>query len=290
VAADPLRISLARTEPFELPAWFHAAERAEATIVLMAALGVSARFYKPLAEALASAGMHVLLLEQRGHGESPIRPGRRADWGFREPLLGEVRYALEWARERDASIPVYLMGHSLGGHYASMSVGLDPDAVDGVILVGCSSPWIGGFDGKVRARLKLLHVLIPLLTRSLGFFPGDRIGFGGREARGLMRDWLEFSKTNRYGGAGLTQDLDAGIANYRGPLLSIRMTDDDFAPERGVDAVVRKYTSAVVATRVLGDRELGDVADHFRWARTPLGVVREILAWHTRNTATRVLA
>jgi predicted alpha/beta hydrolase len=290
VSAEPRRIDLSRSGPPSLPAWFHEAERAEATIILMAALGVSAKFYRSLAESLQSAGFHVLLLEQRGHGESPVRPSRRASWGFREPLVGEIHAAIAWVREHDGALPLYLMGHSLGGHYASMSVGLDPDGIDGVILVGCSSPWIGGFEGATRARIKLLHAIIPVTTRALGYFPGDRIGFGGREAGGLMRDWLAYSKTNRYAAAGLSRDLEAGIARYGGPLLSIRLSDDDYAPERGVDAVVRKYADAVVTSRVLGERDLGDVADHFRWARTPGAVVRTVVAWHAKNRETRVTA
>jgi predicted alpha/beta hydrolase len=290
VGAEPRRIDLARSEPIPLPAWFREAERAEATIVLMAALGVAAKYYERLAEALTLAGFNVLLLEQRGHGASPVRPSRRVTWGLREPLLGEVRAAIEWAREHDGALPVYLMGHSLGGHYASMSVGLDPDAVDGVILVGCSSPWIGGFDGNVRARIKLLHLLIPATTCVLGYYPGDRVGFGGREARGLMCDWLAFSKTNIYRAEGLPRDIEAGIAAYRGSVLSVRMSGDDFAPERGVDAVVRKYASARVSSRVLGEKDLGVAPDHFRWAKAPSGVVRVILEWHGRNRQARVIA
>src|SRR5690606_20139260 len=127
VSAEPRRIDLSRSGRLSLPAWFHESERAEAAILLMAALGVSAKFYRPLAESLKSAGFHVLLLEQRGHGESPVRPSRRASWGFREPLACEIRAAIDWVREHDGALPVYLLGHSLGGHYASMSVGLDPD-------------------------------------------------------------------------------------------------------------------------------------------------------------------
>jgi predicted alpha/beta hydrolase len=290
VSAEPTRLALAGAGPHELPAWFYRAERAVGSVIVMAALGVSAKFYRPLAAALAAAGLNALLLEQRGHGESPVRPGRRADWGFREPLENEIPAAIAWAREHDGSLPLYLLGHSLGGHYASMTLGLSPERVDGVVLVGCASPWVGGFQGAGLAQLKLLHVLIPTTTRALGYFPGDRIGFGGREPRGLMRDWLAFSKTNRYAAAGIAVDLDAEITRYRGPVLSIRLTDDSFAPERAVDAILQKYESALVTRRLIGPKDLGDAADHFRWARTPGRVVREILAWHTQSAEARVLA
>jgi len=290
MSVQPRAVNLAEDEPFALPAWFFPVEHAEATIVAMAALGVSARFYRPLAEALTAAGMNVLLLEQRGHGDSPVRPGFRSNWGFREPLLGEVRRGVAWARERDGALPVYLLGHSLGGHYANMTVGLEPHSVDGVILVACATPWVEAFSGATRAKIKLLHVLIPTVSRVLGHYPGDRIGFGGREARGLMLDWLAFSKTNRYGAAGIDHDFDAGIAKYRGPVLVVRMAEDDFAPAEAVEAVTRKFAAARVTSRVLDERALGTKADHFRWARKPSAIVGEIARWHETNRAARVIA
>ena len=55
-----------------------------AVLVLMPAMGVNATFYEPLAHALVREGLNVVTVDLRGHGESSIRPGRDADFGYRE--------------------------------------------------------------------------------------------------------------------------------------------------------------------------------------------------------------
>jgi predicted alpha/beta hydrolase len=272
-------VSLPAGAGYSLPLQWFAAESATATVVMMAALGMGARFYQPLASALQEKGINVALLEQRGHGDSAWQASRRCDWGFREPLVDEIPAALEWLKTTAPDQPVYLMGHSLGGHYAAMAAGLYPTQVDGVILAACGSPWVGGFSGKTARQLKILCKLIPPACALLGYYPGKQLGFGGREARTLMTDWLAVANTNRYQASGLSEDLDSGIAAYTGPVLCLRMQDDAFAPRESVHAVSDKFIQAEVEHRVLNTQVLGDQADHFRWARKPEAVTQTIATW-----------
>ena len=262
--------------------WFRA-EGSGAVVALMPALGIPARFYEPLALALQAAGTPVLLMEQRGHGESALRPSRTVDFGYREALTEDIPALLDWLQASQPERPVVLMGHSLGGHYAAITAGRLPSRVNGVILGACGSAWIEAFSGKVRNQLRVLLTLIPLLSRTLGYFPGDKVGFAGREARRLMQDWLQLARHNRYEAAGLDEDLEAGIRHYSGPLLTLRMSDDDFAPEAAMRAVSERFTSARLTERVLDAATLGDRADHVRWVRTPQAVVREIRDWLDGN-------
>lgn len=270
---------------YALPVNWYAAESASGSVILMAALGMGARFYQPLAQALQAAGLNVALLEQRGHGDSPWRPSHRCDWGFREPLVNEIPVALDWVKSRSLDLPVYLMGHSLGGHYAAMAAGVYGEQIDGIILAACGSPWLGGFTSATRRKLKFLCAMIPPASALLGYYPGDKLGFGGREARTLMQDWLALAKTNRYQANGFSDDLDCGIAQYSGPVLSLRMADDAFAPPASVEAVNEKFIAATVSNVLLDEQMLGDRADHFRWARSPAATVKAIVCWHEKNGA-----
>ena len=274
------QVNLPAGAGYAMPVHWFGASTAKANIILMAALGMGARFYLPLATALQGAGFNVALLEQRGHGDSPWRPSRRCDWGFREPLVDEIPVALEWLEQTAPDLPIYLMGHSLGGHFAAIAAGLYPDKVAGVILVACGSPWVGGFEGATARKLKFLCTLIPPACALFGYYPGDRLGFGGREARTLMSDWLSVARTSRYQAVGLSDDLDCGIARYRGPVLCLRMEDDDFAPAAAVHAVTDKFIQAPVTHRLLDGEEIDDRADHFRWARSPSAVVAQVDGWY----------
>lgn len=265
---------------YEVPlTWLPGNEEAGPVILLMAALGVPARFYRPIADALSAKGFCVALMEQRGHGDSTLRPGRRSDWGFRAVLENDLPAVMAWVRKQTPDAPLYLMGHSLGGHYAAITAGLRPSEVDGVILVACGTPWWRAFDGGTKVRIRLLIGLLPVCHVAFGYYPGDRLGFGGREARTLMKDWRALAQTNHYSAIGVNRDLDTAIGSYEGPVLAIGLADDDFAPASAVTAVTMKFRNARVENRVIDQTLLGDRADHFRWARTPSAVVDAIRVW-----------
>lgn len=264
---------------YAVPVRWFPAEQPRASIVFMPALGVAARFYLLLAENLHDAGFNVLLMELRGQGDSSLRASRRVDFGFREALDEDLPAAMDWVLGKAAGTPLYLMGHSLGGHYAAITAGRLADRVDGVIVAACGSPWMQAFHGKTGLQIRLLCRMIPLLNAAFGYYPGHRVGFGGREARTLMNDWLDLARTNVYSARGMDEDFDAAIGRYTGPVLSLRMADDPFAPEAAMAAVTDKFHQATVSRHVITAEQIGDRADHFRWARKPEAVVEHILSW-----------
>ena len=73
------------------------------------------------------------------------------------------------------------------------------------------------------------------LAERHGALPGRRIGFGGQEARGVIRDWSRSGLSGRYAAAGVDVDLEAAMAaltldahavvlerDWLGPLPSLR--------------------------------------------------------------------
>ena len=63
------------------------------------------------------------------------------------------------------------------------------------------------------------------------------------------------------------EDLDAAVAAYTGPVLAVRLADDALAPEASVKAVTDKFRNTRLSQRLITAEQLGDRADHFRWAR-----------------------
>lgn len=248
-------------------------------VLLMAALGVPARLYENLAAALFEQGFNVALIEQRGQGESALRASRRWDWGFAEVLTNDLPAVLDWIEAQVPGTAIYLLGHSLGGHYSAMMAGLAPERIAGIMVVATGSPWYRAYPPKMRRQIRLLIAVLPLIMLFCGYYPGKRLGFGDRDARTLMRDWLDMAKSNTYRARGLDRDLDAAIAEYTGPVLSVRLADDPFAPEAGMRAVTDKFQRAPVTDRVITVEELDDKADHFRWAKQGEVVATTVAEW-----------
>lgn len=256
---------------YRVPVTWYAGAPDTPTVVLLPALGVAARFYDKLAATLAGSGLNVAVMEQRGQGDSALRPGRRHNWGFAEVLDNDLPALLDWAEARRPGAPLYLMGHSLGGHFAAITAGRFAGRIDGVILAATGSPWWQAFVGAAGPlndkSVRRLIRLIPPANLVFGYFPGERIGFGGNEARGIMSDWRALAKHNRYQARGLAEALDAAVAGYTGPVLAVRLADDALAPDASVKAVTDKFRQATLTQRVITADQLGDRADHFRWAR-----------------------
>ncbi|MCI5102604.1 alpha/beta fold hydrolase [Algiphilus sp.] len=248
-------------------------------LLLLPALGVPAGYYDPLAEQLTKAGLETHTLELRGSGDSPLRAGRGCDFGFRELLDEDIPSALRPLHAAKDGLPVWLAGHSLGGHLAAMSAGRLGFAIDGLVLLACGLPWRGAFDARARLRIDVLRLLIPVCNTVLGYFPGDRLGFGGRQPRRLMREWSRLAYCGRYAAEGIDEDLEAGVAQYAGPVLTLRMTDDPFAPLAACRAVTEKMAHARHSETALDAATLGTRADHYRWARKPDAVTPHLTDW-----------
>ncbi len=86
-------------------AWYPGAAD-KPVVTLLPALGVAARFYDKLATTLAESGLNVAVMEQRGQGDSALRPTRRHNWGFAEVLDNDLPALLAWAEQQRPGAPL----------------------------------------------------------------------------------------------------------------------------------------------------------------------------------------
>ncbi|HEU4664258.1 MAG TPA: alpha/beta fold hydrolase [Dokdonella sp.] len=267
VAADGARAELVLVEP---------AQPARDAMLWLPALGVAARNYLPFARAMASHGVAVALHEWRGAGSSDVRAGRAADWGYRALLLEDIPASLATVRERHARARVRVGGHSLGGQLAVLTAALAPEDVAGLVLVASGSPYWRCFGHAWLIRA--FYAAVPAIAATCGHFPGRTLGFGGREARGVMADWSRSGRTGRYAAMGVGVDIEARLAGVTSPLVALRLADDWLGPEASLDWLLRKLPAAPQETVLLGRSELGDVAaDHFSWLKSPHAVAAAIM-------------
>lgn len=265
---------------YQIPVnWYSAGDNPLANLLFMPALGVPARYCFPLAAELSSRGFNVALMEHRGYGDSNLRASRAVDFGFREAVDLDIPVVMEWMQQQSPDLPLLSMGHSLGGHYSAIMAGLMKEQLDGVILVACGTPWTAVYSGAMFFQIKLLSFMIDIIPPLVGYYPGHRLGFGGREAKTLMKDWVMMARENRYVAHGLNKDLDVGIAHWKGKLLSLRLADDAFASEAAMGAVTDKFKQADITKVVVDAQTLGDKADHYRWIRTPHVIGETVLDW-----------
>ncbi len=267
-----------------VPLTFFPAERPHARALVMPALGIQARLYVPLAQALAAGGCSVALLEQRGHGRSALRARRGSAWGMREFLDFDLPAALDWLDHHAPDLPLVLGGHSLGGHLATLYAGRRPSRLAGVFHIATGAPYHNDFPARQRWLIRLLCVLISVFRPFPGYFPGDRVGFGGRETLQLMRDWRQWALGGRFD-FGADRSLQDAVAAFRSPVLSVSLDEDSYCSPAAVDRALAPFSGADVSRLTLGAEEQGEHLGHFRWARRPAGVARVVGDWIARSVA-----
>jgi predicted alpha/beta hydrolase len=241
------------------------------------AMGISARHYLPLAEALAAHGVAVAVHEWRGIGSSDRRAGRACDWGYRELLQDDLPAGLAALRARWPQATCWLGGHSLGGQLGSLYASLHPAEFAGLVLVASGAPYWRRF--RHGWLIGAAYVLAPWLAALLGYLPGRRIGFGGNEARGVIADWSRTGRTGRYAAVGMSQDFERQLASLQLSLLALRLRDDWLAPQASLDWLLGKLGQGERGMDVITPQELGGPADHFGWMKMPVPVAVRIARW-----------
>ncbi len=255
---------------FQLLAYLPAQPRAN--LLWLPALGVAARNYHAFAEALAAQGIAVFLHEWRGNGSSSLRAGHDHDWGYRQILTQDLPAAEAALQQASPGLPLILGGHSLGGQLACCHAGQRDAALQALWLVASGTPWWRSFPAPRRYLLPLAYRFLPWLAARRGVLPGRRLGFGGNEARSLIRDWARVGLCNHYAADGMSADLEAGLRRISAPTTAVILEDDWLAPRGSMRALLQKMPTAPHTLHALGARDLGTAADHFQWMKSPQAV------------------
>ena len=252
---------------------------ARAALLWLPALGVPARKYDRLGVALAARGIALGVHEWRGTGAHPARPSRRHDWGYRELLVEDIPATRSALSAAHPGLPLLYGGHSIGAQFAVMAAALHGGA-EGLVAVGSGVPHWRLFPTPLRWLVGSFGHVLPPLTRAVGSYPGHRLGFAGREAGQLMRDWAQTVRRGHYDGLpGLPERLGERIAALDLPFLGLRLAQDRLVPAASLQALIAATGTRSASQRLLDAGHLGVPADHFAWMREPRAVSDAIAGW-----------
>lgn len=248
-------------------------------VLWLPAMGVPARKYRHFAAAMAGRGWTVALQEWRGHDSSNRRAARDTDWGYAELIrdIAASRAALATAFPGKRWV---IGGHSLGAQLAALALARHPGDFAGYLVAGSGQPWWCTFPGWHKAAILLAIPGFRAVSMLCGHYPGDRLGFAGREARGVMRDWTDSARSGDYCPARVDFQAEAALREVALPVLALRLRSDWYVPKASLDHLLHKLPLAQVQCDEIGDGEFsGGRAGHFEWMREPAPLVARIDAW-----------
>jgi len=243
------------------------------------AMGVPASKYRKLGQSLASRNIIFVVADLRGHGTSSIRASRKNDYGYDEMLNLDMCTAVTTLKARYPNRPLYLVGHSLGGQLSCLYAAAGKERVAGVVLVAACSVYYRHF-GRVKYGLRFLFTLVRPVVTCWGYFPGKRLGFAGREATRVMRDWTHQGRTGKYQILNNSCDYETHLARMQHPLLALSFAEDTFAPQAAVTHLTQKMRQAEVTQHhVTLPRGESQKSTHFTWLYQPDPVADRIESW-----------
>ena len=216
----------------------------QGSVVIGGAMGVRQDYYAPFAQWLATQGWRVTTFDYRGSGESG--PSGRALKGFKADLF-------DWTRDYEAAIdhahaalperPLYLLGHSLGAQLPGLLN--NQHKVSGMLSVAAGSGyWRENAPKLRRSILYFWFVLVPLVTRLCGYFPGRKLRKVGDLPRGVILQWRRWCLDPRYSVGAEGELASQSYNRVRFPVLALSITDDELMTLAGTESLVSFYAGA----------------------------------------------
>jgi predicted alpha/beta hydrolase len=251
------------------------ADRTAKTIVLLAAMGVPAKYYDTFVGTLCTLGHPVVRVRWRDEDrEFPINnPG----YGYADLAEVDAPAAITWARETFGEEPI-VCGHSLGGQIATISAAkAGPTA--GLVLIASGTNYWRGSGLRWALGVGIVSWLVaPVIVRIFGYWPGGRLGFGGRQTKTVIRDWARLGRTGRFEPDHASVDHEAALGEIATPVLSLTIAKDQYVSIGATEQLLRKLGRASITREHWRPEEHGH-RGHFHWVRAEHGPAEIIHRW-----------
>jgi alpha-beta hydrolase superfamily lysophospholipase len=207
-------------------------DRPERAILLVHGWAEHSGRYEHVGAWLAARGCAVHAYDHRGHGRSG---GPRGHARRFEDLLDDLEIALSRVREETPGLPLFLVGHSMGGLVAAAFAVERAPAVSGVVTSGAA---LAVADVPSRAQLFALRLLARVAPRLHMDRPiaTDALSRDPEVGRAYAEDPAVLRRMTLAMGAGFLSAVGRTVASadrVRVPMLLLHGGDDPLCPSEG---------------------------------------------------------
>lgn len=207
-------------------------EEPKALLVLVHGLGEHSDRYQHVVNHLVPQGMAIHTFDHRGHGRSAERPLAHVNsWS---EYLGDLDAFITMVRQQAPDLPLFLMGHSMGGLIV-LEYALDhPEGLQGVIASG---PPVGDVDASPILLFigRILSRILPSFALETGLNT-EAISRDAAVVKAYQEDPLVTGKASARFSTEFTSAMErvrARATEFRLPLLIVHGGADTLVPEQG---------------------------------------------------------
>ncbi len=149
---------------------WHPPMRSSAIVVLVHGLGAHSGWFPNVVRTLVESGYAVYAVDLRGHGRSAGQRGYINCW---EEFRRDLRTFLELIAPQTPNLPVFLLGHSMGGAVVLDYVLRDPRGLQGAILMAPALKHVGITPWRLGLGF-ILSAIYPRFAVDAGLESGAR--------------------------------------------------------------------------------------------------------------------
>ena len=231
------------------------------TFILLPAIGVPIKKYEKLIMGLKNNGYSVIYADYPCCGENIPQISKEHDYDYAALLQYFIPNLIESCDTQD----FVLLGHSLGGHLASLYALKNNTPI---VVIASGNIHYKNWNLTGRAKILSAVLLFKALTKAYGFFPGYKIGFGYREAKSLMNNWCHTVLTGNYSFSGIELRKNA----IKGLFINIK--DDQFSPLKSTKKLADMFHHHVLEQIELPPHLKGN--RHSIWLKNPDQIIKLI--------------
>lgn len=220
-----------------------------AVVLVHPGTAIGQRYYEPFARYLADLGFHAVTYDYRGTGRSRAGSLRGLDVTMADWIEHDVAAVTGWAAARFPGLPLFAVGHSLGGHAVALSAATAQ--LRGAVMVASHAGVTASVTGTMeRARIwGVMRMLTPVLCVVCGYMPLSKLGLGEDIPAGVMRQWSRWTALRNYFFDDPAMDATARMGRVTLPLLVLGFDDDPWANRGAVDRLIAPLVRASIERR-----------------------------------------
>ncbi|GAB4127650.1 MAG: alpha/beta fold hydrolase [Raineya sp.] len=264
--------------------WFEAKGFAKGVVCVNSAGGVHQNFYQKYAAFLSKNNFHTLTWDARGIGLSRPKRLRGFQASFEDWAEKDFRGILNFLKNKNLNL--HIVGHSIGGVYAGM-LGYQ-EGISSMIAVASQAAYYKDWDKSIRNKLYFQwHILMPVLTKIFGYFPGKKLGLLEDIPAGIIKDWHERRKHPDLREQHKAKEKTPGYHLLKIPMWVVGIADDPIGTPQSMQRFLELFDNPNLKYTCITPSEIGvKKIGHFDFFRPQFEETlwQKTLLWLLKNT------
>lgn len=219
-------------------------EKPKAVVVFVHGLCEHQGRYDYITKKFTARDFKVYRFDHRGHGKSEGQPFFYKD---KDEIIDDTNVVVDIAIVENSDLPIYVIGHSMGGFAVAAFGTKYPGKVDGIVLSGALTRDNTGIISSIDMDLD------PLME-----FPNE-LGDGVCSVKEVVEDYVKDPLNGKFFTAGLCQNIAKGIEwlketqTFDYPVLMLHGENDALVSTKDTDDFFKAVKSADKQMKIYGN-------------------------------------